>query len=113
MNEEKLKMPNHSTHYMKAAARDKRVANLATICAVLVFLPGWSVGMYLSYRGFTSPRPAIGAIFPLQIHGGTVYVCHWQYYLCSPEAFWFAFALMAFAFYLRRRIGGTGALDRI
>jgi hypothetical protein len=61
--------------------------------------------MFLSFRGFTSPQPRIGAIYPLQIHGGTVYVYRWEHYMCSSVAFGVAFILMAFAYYLQRVLG--------
>jgi hypothetical protein len=84
--------------------RSERTANFVFVCAILVFVSTWSVGMYVSFRGSSSPVPSIGAVYPLNLNGGMIYVRLWQYYLCSTSARTIGIGLMALAIYFRRQL---------
>lgn len=80
----------------------KRLTDSVSVCALVVFSVIWSLQMYLSFYGSLSPHPETGELYGIPVHGATVYVKRWEYYLASPQAMTFGILLMGLFVYLHR-----------
>jgi hypothetical protein len=94
-------VPKQHDPLRRIPLRAKLIIKGYTLISFVFFFTVWSLDVYLNSYGHRSPLPAAGAIYPVMVKMGRVYVTKWQYPLAGKGAELLSVTLMFVTLFLR------------